>query len=170
MWGRQEDGEMKNEAAVAVVARALEVLAQLPELPDDPELVVVLERAGLDPADAQRLVALLPLAFGRVALERFGIVGLPRDAWVGHPDGGSSEIRLTDQPLYRPALAAAAAARGTPEFDALAGRSVEVMVLAPAIRAGEGVDVRGLSCPLFYGFEKGVFAAPPWWRRRIGKA
>ncbi|HVR95108.1 MAG TPA: hypothetical protein VMW27_00735 [Thermoanaerobaculia bacterium] len=158
---------MKNQETVTAIQRALEILGAYQELPDDPEMVEALRDAGFPTQEAERLVGLLPLAFGRAALQRFGIMYFPNDARVRHPDGSTTEILLSDQPIYKAALQLAAEMQESPAAAALAARSVEVMLLAPSIQAGQAIDIRGLSAPLFFGYDKGVFMQPPWWRRRL---
>jgi len=166
-----------DDDASAMVRAALELLErQGDELEDDDELIDTFCQSGFLSDDAHRLVALLPLAFGRATLQQMGFAHFRDDASVHHPDGTTSYIRLSDQPIFQAALqiAAASAHHGTPTSaaaNALAHRSVELMLLVhasqSASQSGERPDPRGLAAPMFHGFEKDVFAKPPWWRRRL---
>lgn len=158
---------MKSHEAVAAVERALEILGTYQALPDDPELVEALRQQGFESQDAERLVALLPIAFGRATLQRHGIKHFRDEALVRHLDGSTTEILLSDQPIYTAALQVATEAQEGPAGVALAARSVEMRLLAPALRAGQAIDIRGLAAPGFFGYDKELFARPPWWRRRL---
>jgi hypothetical protein len=85
--------------------------------PSEGEIAETLESQGVEPWLAQRLVAFLPLAFGRALLPGAGFSDLFRD--------GPVERRLADEPVY--AAAAARAARPIRvEMERIGLRSAEV--------------------------------------------
>lgn len=163
---------MKNEQALAIVQRALDVLERKLDAVDEEELMAVWREAGFEARDAAALAALLPVAFGRSALQHRGIAGFRDDAYVRHPDGTDSEIRLSDQPIYKAAWQVATRTlhhgSSTPAAaNKLVGWGTDFKLLSHAIETGDHPDASRLSATLFYGYEKDVFNKPPWWRRRL---
>ncbi|HVV81501.1 MAG TPA: DUF6348 family protein, partial [Kofleriaceae bacterium] len=104
----------------------------------DGELRAAMEARGVDPRDAALLVALVPLAFGRVLVEGSGAELSPVARLVdaaGHPRG---ELVLADDPIFDEATWLAG--RGTldrEQFLAVAGRSPELRALDDLADAGE---------------------------------
>jgi hypothetical protein len=163
---------MKNEQALAVVQRALEVLERNPDSEDEEGLMAVFCEAGFEAREAAALSALLPVAFGRAALQQMGATVTRDDAYVSHFDGTRSEFRLSDQPIYKAAVQIAVRTlhHGT-TTPAAANKLVrwgaEFKGLASLIARGEDLNKIGYSGTFFYGYDKDVFNKPPWWRRRL---
>lgn len=161
-----------NEPALALVQRALEVIERKPDAGDEEELMAVFRESGFEARDAAALSALLPVAFGRAALQHMGVPVTRDDAYVYHPDGTRTEIRFSDQPIYKAAVQIAVRTlhhgSSTP---AAANKFVrwgsEFKLLSHAIAEGGPENIRGLSSTIFSGYEKDVFHKPPWWRRRL---
>lgn len=161
----------RNKEALAKVQSALDALERKPGYEDEEELVATLREAGFEQRDADCLAALLPIAFGRAALQQLGVTRFRDDARVRHPDGSDTYIFLSDQPLYVAAVQIAVQSlhHGTPApatAQTLMSWSSELKVLAPEIQAGNPVDGRAVS-KLLYGYGKDVFNKPPWWQRRL---
>jgi hypothetical protein len=163
---------MKNEQALSIVQRALDVLEHKLDAEDEEQLMAVWREAGLEARDAAALAALLPVAFGRSALQHMGIAGFRDDAYVYHPDGTRSEIRFSDQPIYKAAWQIATRTlhhgSSTPAAaNKLVRWGTDFKLLSDVIESGDDPDPSRLSATLFSGYEKDVFKKPPWWRRRL---
>jgi hypothetical protein len=102
---------------------------------DDGALRRELMTIGMSERDAQRLLAFVPLAFGRVLVDKLPI-RFPETVIVIER-GTERESRLADEPLFT--LAIDLARRGTltrDQFSALALRSAEMRALNKALNAG----------------------------------
>lgn len=133
------------------LAWLLPLFYEAPEA-DDAQLFARLCATGLVPHTAERLVALVPLAFGRVLLAGLPIALSPRALVQGDTP---REIALAEEPLYAQAhwLAERAYRQGTltqPEFAALALRSAEVHVVNQALREGAQPEDLILGPPIFF--------------------
>jgi hypothetical protein len=163
---------MKNEQALAIVQRALEALERKSDAEDEEELMAMFRESGFDAREAAALSALLPVAFGRAALQQMGATVTRDDASVSHFDGTRSEFRLSDQPIYKAAVQIAVRTlhHGT-TTPAAANKLVqwgaEYKILASLLARGEDLNTVTSSSTLFCGYDKDVFNKPPWWRRRL---
>ena len=148
-------------AAVAVFLRDREAA--------DSELVEKFEAVVKDRDLAERLVEFVPLAFGRVVLQRIGVT-LPENFKRMMANGKfTHECALTLEPLWEPALAFAKDAEGRiskEDFLVIAGRSAEVDAANKAMQAG--FDPKHLvgSTPIF--MRAAPMPGPPakkrkWW-------
>lgn len=161
-----------NDPALVLVQRALEVIEGKPGAEDEEELMAVFRESGFEARDAAALSALLPVAFGRAALQHMGVTVSRDDAYVYHPDGTRTEIRFSDQPIYKAAVQIAVRTlhHGT-STPAAANKFVrwgsEFKLLSHEIATGNDPNTSGLSSTIFSGYEKDVFNKPPWWRRRL---
>jgi hypothetical protein len=114
---------------------------------NDGEIYDDLVKRGFAPADADRLVAFVPLAFGRVLVATLPVT-FPETAIL--VEGGSRrEVRLADEPIF--AEAAAHARKGAltrDQFGALALRSAEINALNKALNAGSKPEDLAFSPPV----------------------
>ena len=161
-----------TQEAIDLILLALEAIEEQPEDSEDEELLECLERRGISSADATRLLALLPVAFGRAALQQKGVVAFNDEVLVGHPGGKNTRIRLTDQPLYvagvRVGVVHLHHGSAPPNaFYRLANSSAEVKLALAALKDGQPPEQIYGGSTVFYGYEEGIFVKPPWWRRRI---
>lgn len=159
------------QQARELIAAALDALKGQPKESTDEELLACFERRGISSTDAVRLLALLPVAFGRAALQQRGVVAFPDEIVVGHPGGKNTRILLSDQPIYAAGFRIGVHFHhvGVPPkaFFLLANRSAEVKAVLSLLQDGVPPDQVPGSSTVFYGYEEGVFVKPPWWRRRI---
>jgi hypothetical protein len=124
MWFRRRAGDGTDPAAI--VSAALRAFRARPDAaPAD--LVADLQRAGVPHAD--RAVALLPIAFGRLVLD--GLVALPATF-----HDGQREIPFAEDPLYRAAEELARTQVRHGDIDDIAFRSAEVAAVNQALNAG----------------------------------
>jgi len=122
------------------VSRAVALFADQPGLDDD-DYARALIAAGADPGDAALMVAMVPLAFGRVMVEGLE-VGFSPTATVQRRGGGPpAEVVLDDHPIFSEAafLAERSQEQGTlsrDQFLSIALRSAEIDALNQALEAG----------------------------------
>ena len=110
-----------------------------PEVDDD-EVRAILERAGVAPWLAQRLVLFLPLALGRRLLAGATLTKTFRDGEVERP--------LSDEPVYAAAEARSHRA-GKQELEVIGLRSSEVHAVNTALNHGSRLEDLVLSPPTF---------------------
>ncbi|MFC5235426.1 hypothetical protein [Pseudonocardia zijingensis] len=124
MWfGRRTRGD----GDPAAIARAtLEAFRDRSDAADE-ELIDGLRAAGVP--HAERAVALLPIAFGRLLLD--GLVTLPATFF-----DGDREVAFADEPLYVAAAQLARTQRQPADIDPIALRSAEVRAVNQALHAG----------------------------------
>src|SRR4051812_46655537 len=101
---------------------------------DDQTIGDTLVKVGLSLSLANRLVAFLPLAFGRVALAR--LTDPPRFAQTFVMHGLTGEHPLDREPLFVQALEAARTECNREEMSAVGMRSSEVAAVNNALNAG----------------------------------
>ena len=162
----------KQQQALDLIQVALNALEDQPAHAEDEDLITRLEEAGISSDDARRLVALLPVAFGRAILQQRGMAYFRDDVLVGHPGGKNSTIQLSDQPIYVAGVRVGVVSlhHGTPTpkaLDMLARRSVELRLLLGGADSSGRIEAAPSTAICLYGYEEGVFAKPPWWRRKI---
>jgi hypothetical protein len=124
--------------SIDIVRSALPVFHAHPDAADG-ELVEFLKAAGV-PA-AERVVAFLPIAYGRRLLD--GLVELPATFLVG-----GREHRLTDDPIYAAADHLACTEATKADVGAIGMRSAEVSVVNQALNAGSNPADLLLSPPI----------------------
>ena len=84
-----------------LILRVLQVLASSPDSAED-EVVAALVADGVGRVRAEKLAALVPLAFGRVLIAHMASVSFSTHALVGHPSG--ERVDLRSEPLFLRAL------------------------------------------------------------------
>ena len=102
------------------------------------DMAAALVTDGFTPTTAEKLVALVPLAFGRIAIGHMFRVEFPTHVVVGHPDG--VRVDLCDEPIFRRALAIAATMihNGPRElFEPARDMSAEMVLINRALAAGQ---------------------------------
>lgn len=146
---------------------------------DDGAILRELAAGGMGRRDAERAVALVPLAFGRVLLGTLGVRSADSAVLRSARTGEDTPFRLEDDPIYVQArqLAETAYAFGTlgqDGFAAIALRSAEVDAANQALQAGEKPeDLQGGPPVVFWsgasdeapGGPAGTEKPKPWWRR-----
>src|SRR5258707_9733860 len=97
-------------------------------------IVVLMETEGVSAAVAERALAFVPLAFGRMLLGGMGIT-FAEECLMAH---GASTVTLPLKtiPVYQAALAAAQRSQGAAEFSPVALRSSEVSAVNNALNNG----------------------------------
>ncbi|QUD89865.1 hypothetical protein [Phenylobacterium montanum] len=129
----------------ARLIRAAETLAQTFELGGD-EQVAALMRDGFDEGEAWRLVALLPIAFGRPVLEELGMRHFVQTVTAQAADGKLVQANLMRQPEYAAGLKLARAHRQYGVMDhevykLIAGSSADIDAASNALN--QGADLTG---------------------------
>lgn len=119
------------------VGRAVGALIEGASL-EDADLVERMVASGIEPRDAMRLVAMIPVAFGRVLLEGSGLRLSPWAQVVSGADDRPRLLRLADEPIFTEATWLASQPVFTrDEFLAVALRSPEVALAQDADEATE---------------------------------
>ena len=148
----------RGELADAIIQLAK--LAQAHPYLDDEGLVEVLCRQGVNPLSARRLVAFVPIAFGRALLEPMGVIVDPN--FETHPHGPQGLVKsprsVTSRPLasvpeYVAARSMATTLKRTPGFRQLAARGAEVNAAESAMRQGATADEDLHFTPVFIGWD-----------------
>lgn len=134
------------------VSRAVAAMVDRPDVDDAGHVRALVER-GVEPTEAELLVALIPLAFGRVLVEHLGLGFAPVAELHPRSGGAPRTLRLEDDPLFTEAtwLAERARDQGTltrDQFVSLALRSAEVDALGQALDAGAQPADLELSPPI----------------------
>lgn len=116
--------------------RSFDVFAALSER-EDCELVTELVKRGLALEDAERVVALLPIAFGREVIRRIGKVEFSDVFTINSKTG---IFQLSEEPIYRAAAAIADSSSDFPvvskeDFSTIALRSAELSAANKALNA-----------------------------------
>jgi hypothetical protein len=162
---------MSEQQAVQVIQLALDVLEGQPMNLNDDEVTALLRQHGLSSDDADRLLALLPIAFGRVTLRQMGVTSFSDDAHVFATGAKPVAIRLSDQPVFAAGVRMGESLyRRTPPSNAfrlLAARSPEVSAMLDVLDAGDSAANSKIASPGFAGYEARLFVKPPWWRRSL---
>jgi hypothetical protein len=113
------------------VAAAIRLLA---EEEADNFTVILMEAEGVTAPVAERALAFVPLAFGRLLLSGMGIT-FAEECLMAH--GGSTvTLPLKAIPVYQAALAAAQRTQSAAEFSPVALRSSEVAAVNNALNHG----------------------------------
>lgn len=131
--------------SIDIVRSALPVFHAHPDAADG-ELVEFLTAAGV-PA-AERVVAFLPIAYGRRLLD--GLVELPATFVAG-----DHEHRLTDDPIYAAADDLARTEATKADVGTIGMRSAEVSVVSQALNAGSNPADLLLSPPILMLDDRG---------------
>ena len=120
--------------------QAIATICQSPDW-DETRIVRELVARGMPRSQAEKVTALVPLAFGRVLMKSLPI-RFPSEAIVHDPQTGTNAlVRLDDEPLFAEARSAAEAAYShgvmtRDQFAAVALRSPEVAAVNQALQAG----------------------------------
>ncbi len=104
---------------------------------DDGDVVAAMVARGVDRVDAEQLVALVPLTFGRILLEPLGVQLAAEGVTVSRATGAETTFDVVGHPLVDEA--SWLAARGTlteEQFLAVARRSSEVRLFEAFVEAG----------------------------------
>lgn len=122
------------------VSRAVARMVEMPGRPDA-EIGEALSRDGADPQEVQALLAFVPLAFGRVALQELEVTFSDKATVRDHAGDEGTEIRLAEDLVFAQAdrLARRAIEHGTmtqDEFLAVAARSAELHAINNAMNQG----------------------------------
>jgi len=122
---------------------------------DEMLLTKLVEAKGYKTELAERFVAFMPIAFGRVVIKQLGEVSFT-STYIVKEDG--NEYSLTDEPLYclAQSLAVESYENGTigrEVFSAIATRSAEIGSVNKALN--EGIDINGakFSPILLFGYK-----------------
>lgn len=103
------------------------------------EIVAKLGELGVIRSVAQRVIAFVPIAFGRVLLDGTGIT--LSDTYLVERDGQMVERRFDDEDVYRTAYALAKSGQVTaPVFNVIARTSSEVDAANQALNAGAQLE------------------------------
>ena len=118
------------------------IFLEFPES-DETGLIAELEKRGLTKYDAERLVAFLPIAFGRYLIAKKVYVN-NADQVLIHETGQA--CALSSEPVYRAAVEIAESNQAGPImpndlFEEIAFRSAEVIAVAQAME--QGVNLHG---------------------------
>jgi hypothetical protein len=121
---------------------------------EDREVARALAAHGFSTRDAERLTTFVPLAFGRLLLERLK-APFTEGAAVVLPNGQQRALWLPSEPMCTRALTLAQRVHehGTmtrEAFLAIAGRSAEIRALNTAVAAGEKPETLNFSPPLLF--------------------
>jgi len=115
---------------------------------DDDQLVELMQARGVDARDADCLVALIPLAFGRLLLERLQVPLCPDVVFVSRAGMSQKTCRLLDEPIYCEAIWLAERATLTrDQSSSIARRSPEVKAVEAMIEQGQAPGRLVLSSP-----------------------
>ncbi len=141
------------ESDSELVHAALEVIAD-PETQDEADMIHALVGRGVDPRSANRLVALVPLAFGRVLISHIAKLDLSTEFIV--KNGDQETVRsLNDEPLFLEALRVAMATfHSGPRdlFEPAATFSAEFNAVNRALNEEVSLDGGSLERPVFSDF------------------
>ena len=133
------------------IQRALSALAGAASSTDE-AVVKDLEYQGVSHAQAEKLVALVPLAFGRVLLGHLGLTGGSDVFCLPTGTGDYVERSLREEPIFLRAveLAAQMAHEGPRDlFQGAATWSAEFHAANKALSAGKDLSFGTLSVPCF---------------------
>jgi hypothetical protein len=120
---------------------------------DDERLIDALVAAGFERLESRMMSAFLPLAFGRVALERIGPMDFSETVGAKTRLGTWIQIPLRDVPVYGAALALARESYTNgivprAPFSAVATRSAEMNAVSDALDAGKRINGATLASAL----------------------
>lgn len=149
----QGDQPVAEEQPRGELADAIIQLARLAEAHpclDDQGLVEVLCQRGVNPLSARRLVAFVPIAFGRALLEPMGVIADPNfenhrrgPRWRARSSRSVTSRPLASVPEYVAARSMAPVLKRSPGFRQLAVRGAEVNAVESLMRQGSAArDVR----------------------------
>ncbi|UTY59839.1 hypothetical protein [Massilia sp. erpn] len=134
---------------------------------EDGELVKMLVGHGLPLESAERLVAFLPIAFGRRVIRQLGAVKFSDSFSIRDKVG---LFQLSEEPIYRMAVEVAESISDYPgvsreAFSAVALRSAELSAANKALNAEESIDGAEFGPVVFWGYD--TFHSRPWCRRNF---
>lgn len=136
--------QMNNDIPMAV-----ELLRRCPEL-DDQQLYRALTGKGVSSPTAARLVVLIPIAYGRIILERAGAC-LSATFREERSQGMSKELALTSEPLWDPIITFAknevAQGASSQEIMLIAGRSAEFEAANQLLNSGSKLQNLAFGSP-----------------------
>jgi hypothetical protein len=117
---------------------------------DDEQLVSMIVNRGIKLEIAERVVALLPIAFGRAVLERIGPIKFS-DTFIVKETG--KQYLLRDEPIFNEGRRLAKAGLlETGVFSAIAMRSPELRAANKALNEGAELHDENFSAPVIWGF------------------
>ena len=133
------------------MARAVERLIEY-EGAGEAEVAAALFADGMTLLEAYKVVALVPLAFGRVMLRKFPIQFSPLAMMQDSPSSAPRKVILADDPIFAEATRFAEQAykqgtHGGARFGAVVSRSAEVGALGEAFGDGASPDEIEFSPP-----------------------
>jgi hypothetical protein len=138
-----------------LVRAALEVIAD-PMNRDEEDMIEELVSRGIDHRTANRLIALVPLAFGRVLITHIARVGFSAD-FVAKTGERESVRPLKEEPIYVEArLVATAMFHEGPRklFEPAATFSAELNAVNQALAHGDTLEGATLRPPVLTGFSE----------------
>jgi hypothetical protein len=155
-----------------LIESAVQIFRSFPECSEEEVLSRVIE-SGVERAEAIQLVALLPLAYGRVTLSDSGVVFSDIYVCLGAEGEPDRKGRLSSLPLWPEALSFASRDK-QPSFP-IASRSSEVQAANAALQDGKDLTRLVWGPPVFL-WPLDSFATParaergPRWGRQIWDA
>ncbi len=134
---------------------------------DDGDLINMLMEAGHPREFAERLVAFLPIAFGRVVIAHIGEMDLSDEYLVTETNSRHS---LLNEPVYTSALAFATGAYQSGIlsrdcFSAVATRSAELSAVNRALNKGADLHGASMGPVVLFGYE--TFGREGWLKRAL---
>jgi parvulin-like peptidyl-prolyl isomerase len=122
---------------------------------DDSELVEALEKQSYSQAVAERYVAFMPIAFGRVVLNQIGSINFSS---LYKTSEGSKEFSLNEEPIFKLAfdLATQSYEQGILDrevFSAIASRSAEFNAANKALNDGADINGATFAPVLLFGYK-----------------
>lgn len=132
------------DLAAAFVQQAIAILSDHQRVAEA-EIIEALQQLGIDQRHAQELTTFIPLAFGRVFLQRTDVSFSPLFIWVNPNTHEETCIQLADQPFYQVAYDLASEWMATNTcmniLLPLASLSSEVEAVTQALN--QGLSLRG---------------------------
>ena len=149
-----------------IVTRTIAVLVQNPDAGFD-ALREALQREGLSPAETERALEFIPLAFGRNFL---GGMGMQFPDTYRRVDARGREVlrkKLVFEPLFMDASMRAPLVlmqQGQDAYTAVVLRSSEVRAVNQALHAGSDPKDLVAAEPVLMADESPANPAKPWWK------
>lgn len=139
----------------------------------DRDVVLALTRAGFTPLEADKLMALVPLAFSRPILEELGVCHLSDTVSAKNRSGDWVQVSLSSQKVYQLALTLAREHRRVGSMDhevykALACRCSQIDAASKALNAG--ADIKGATVAAALLSISAEDLTPESWFSRIRRA
>ena len=142
-----------SDAHARLVYFALEVIADSADASEE-EIVAALIRRGADTRSANRVVAMVPLAFGRVLISHIAPIAMSTEFIVKSGDT-ETILSLKREPLFVEALTIAARMMHEGPrrlFEPASRMSAELDAVNQALEAGASLEGASLRRPVITGF------------------